>query len=125
MGPTARCHLSDKLGLVADDVRQGVFGKLSRERRFVAGPISERRSDAVRRVGRADAAKQHFERHSAERAAGPLAGKDELARPLVFTVTVAYFPCSWGVSPGTKCQGQLKSNHACVTVKKRAVPRKA
>jgi hypothetical protein len=41
-------------GLVANDVRQRMFGKLAGKMRLVACPIAERTSKAVRRVGRID-----------------------------------------------------------------------
>ncbi len=51
---------------------------------FVARPIAERAAEAVRRIGRADAAQQHFERHARKRAAGPLARKHIVAHAASF-----------------------------------------
>lgn len=51
------------LGLVADNVRESLLRQLAREVRFVAGPISKGRAEAVRRHVRAHASQNHFERH--------------------------------------------------------------
>jgi hypothetical protein len=58
------------LGLVLDDMRERMLGKLTREVGFVSGPIPKRAAGAVRRAEGLGAAQKHFEGDAGQRAAG-------------------------------------------------------
>ncbi len=66
-------------GLIPDDVRKRMLGKLVGEVRLVACPIAKSATEAVnRRILNPHATKQHFQRHHRKRSVGALAGENEV-----------------------------------------------